>query len=351
MSRQSLSELVEEFSRRGREPAIVARRGYRREVTSYRQLTRWAVQFALELRERGIRTGDRVMLWGPNGPEWVAAFWGCLLRGAVAVPMDDAATPEFAARVAADAAVKLIVAAQEKPEISSAASLLELEDLVSTISRPYGVGSVRTPGEPQQKQSIAQICADEPLTRKHVAEILFTSGTTGEPRGVVLTHGNFLANLEPIERGFAPYRKYERWFHPLRFVTLVPLSHVFGQVMGLFLPPLLGATVVFELSANPGEILRTVKRERATALIAVPRMLDALRGALEREAEARGEQQAFARAFAAAAGQKFLRRVWRFRRIHRRLGWKFWAFICGGAALGAETENFFRRLGYAVVHH
>ncbi|MBZ5703546.1 MAG: AMP-binding protein, partial [Acidobacteriia bacterium] len=89
--------------------------------------------------------------------------------------------------------------------------------------------------------------------------------------------------------------------------------------------------------------------ERATALIAVPRMLDALRGALERAAAARGEQQAFARAFAAAAGRKFLRRAWRFRGIHRRLGWKFWAFICGGAALGPETENFFLRLGYAVI--
>jgi long-chain acyl-CoA synthetase len=347
MSRQSLSELVEEFSRLGRQPAIVAHRGYRREVTSYGELARRAVQFARELQGRNIQTGDRVMLWGPNGSAWVAAFWGCLLRGAVAVPMDDAATPEFAARVAADVAVKLLVASRDKPAISSAASLLVMEDLASTFSRPRGVVGASVAGEPQRP--IAQTLADEPLTRKHVAQILFTSGTTGEPRGVVLTHGNFLANLEPIESGFVPYRKYERWFHPLRFVTLVPLSHVFGQVMGLFVPSLLGATVVFELSANPGEILRTVKRERATALIAVPRMLDALRGALEREAEARGDKESFARTFAAAAGQKFLRRAWRFRGIHRRLGWKFWAFICGGAALGAETEGFFRRLGYAVV--
>src|SRR5258707_13889946 len=65
------------------------------------------------------------------------------------------------------------------------------------------------------------------------------------PRGVVLTHGNFLANLEPLERGITPYRKYERWLHPLRFVTLVPLSHVFAQFMTLFAPPLLGATAVF----------------------------------------------------------------------------------------------------------
>jgi len=72
----------------------------------------------------------------------------------------------------------------------------------------------------------------------------------------VLTHGNFLANLEPLERGIDPYRKHERWLHPLRFVSLVPLSHVFGQFMTLLVPPLLGATVVFEPSANPVEIIR-----------------------------------------------------------------------------------------------
>src|SRR4029077_8404478 len=109
--------------------------------------------------------------------------------------------------------------------------------------------------------------SDEPITRNHVAQILFTSGTTAEPRGVVLTHGIFLANLEPLERGMAPYRKYERWFHPLRFVTLVPLRHVFGQFMALFVPPLLGATVVFEPSPGATEVMRTVKRERATALV------------------------------------------------------------------------------------
>src|SRR6202007_3131597 len=142
--------------------------------------------------------------------------------------------------------------------------------------------------------------------RSTIAEILYTSGTTAEPRGVVLTHGNFLANLEPLERGIEEYRGYERWFHPLRFVTFVPLSHVFGQFMALFMPPLLGGTVVFEPSANPGEIIRTVKRERATALIAVPRMLDALHAGIARDLEARGRGSWMKRNFAAASGKKFL---------------------------------------------
>src|SRR5258708_6522198 len=119
--------------------------------------------------------------------------------------------------------------------------------------------------------------------------------------------------------------------------------------MTLFVPPLLGATVVFENSPHPSEILRTLKRERATALIAVPRMLDSVRKVLEQEIDARGWRAWFTSAYAAADGEPFLRRVWRFRRLHRRLGWKFWAFISGGAALSPETEAFFKRIGYAVV--
>src|SRR5260370_37563053 len=88
-------------------------------------------------------------------------------------------------------------------------------------------------------------------------------------------------------------------------------------------------------SANAAEVLRSVKRERATALIAVPHMLDLLRSGITRDFEARGEMDWFRRTFAAANGQKFLRRAWLFRRIHRRFGWKFWAFISGGAALAS----------------
>jgi long-chain acyl-CoA synthetase len=335
MPRENLNSLFHEFERYGRDIAFVQRRGYRREAWTYRQLSRVAFTCAMELKVRGVRTGDRVLLWGPNSAEWTAAFWGCLLRGAVAVPMDDGATLDFAGRVARDAGVKLIFASREKASLGPAIPRLVLEDLADTASR--------------NNQVSYEGFSDEPITRNHIAQILFTSGTTAEPRGVVLTHGNFLANLEPLERGIDPYRRSERWFHPLRFVTLVPLSHVFGQFMALFVPPLLGATVVFEHSANPSEIIRTVKRERATALIAVPRMLDALHAGIEREFEARGLIGWLKKTLDAANGKKFLRRAWRFRRIHWRFGWKFWAFISGGAALSAGTEEFFKRVGYAVV--
>jgi long-chain acyl-CoA synthetase len=119
--------------------------------------------------------------------------------------------------------------------------------------------------------------------------------------------------------------------------------------MALFVPPLLGATVVFENSTHPTEILRTIKRERATLLIAVPRMLDLLRSGIEREIDSRGWRTWFDKNHAAAERQPFLGRAWRFRRIHRLFGFRFWAFVSGGAALGSDTELFFKRLGFAVV--
>lgn len=347
MARPNLISLFIEFELYKHDIAVVQRRGYRRERWTYARLAKTAFRYENELKERGIRTGDRVVLWGGNSAEWVAAFWGCLLRGAVAVPVDDTSAPEFAERIVQETSASLVIGSRERPRLKSDVPTLELEDLADKPVRGRVIVTHHHYGE--KPAPLYQSLADEPITREHIAEILFTSGTTGEPRGVVLTHGNFLANLEPLERGIERYRKYERWFHPLRFVTLAPLSHVFGQFMGLFVPPLLGSAVVFEWSANPGEVIRAVKRERATALIAVPHMLDLLRGSIERELEARGEGEWFRGAFVVAEGRHFLRRAWTFRRIHRRLGWKFWAFISGGAALSEETEEFFRRIGYAAA--
>ena len=346
MPRENLLSLFSDFAKYEHDIAAVQHVGYRREAWTYAELAERSVRCAQGLRQRDIRTGDRVLLWARNSAEWMAAFWGCLLVGAVAVPMDDGAAPAFVTRVAKDAAVKLIVAGRGKPELGLELPIAILEDLSGTVDGKQS-GSGQT--VPCGTMSGGLDLADERITREHIAEILFTSGTTAEPRGVVLSHGNFLANLEPLERGIDAYRKWERWFHPLRFLTLVPLSHVFGQFMALFVPPLLGAAVVFELSANSSEIIRTVKRERATALIAVPRQLDMVRSGIERHEEAAGRKQKFIENFNAVRDRKFLRRAAAFHAIHRRLGWKFWCFISGGAALSSETEKFFKGIGYAVV--
>ena len=332
MPRQSLVEYLEYFSRYRSDVACVHRRGYRQARWTYRKIAEAAAQFARELESGGIGRGDRVLLWGDNCAEWIVAFWGTLLRGAVVVPMDRIATADFAGRVAAQVGAKLIVSSRELALPAEKFPAVSLESLPEILARhdrqPYG---------------------SPPTARADIAEIIFTSGTTAEPKGVVLTHGNLLANLEPLELEIAKYRRYERIFHPLRFLNLLPLSHVFGQFMGLFVPPLIGATVIFLDTLNPSEVLRSAKRERVSVLAAVPRMLDSLKEKLERDLETEGLLEQFRREFSAAARQRYWRRIWHFRRIHRRLGWKFWAFVSGGAALDPATEAFWNRLGFAVI--
>jgi long-chain acyl-CoA synthetase len=331
-ARQSLAEFVREYGAHQNEVAVAERRGYRMARWTYGQILADANRFARELEARGVAKGEAVLLWGEGSAAWTAAFLGCVLRGAVAVPVDTGSTVEFATRVARDVNAKLIVRSDRaRGGLSSLPSLL-LETLSQSL--------VRHSALPYPSPALA---------RSDTLEIIFTSGTTAEPRGVVISHGNVLANIEPLEREIRNYLRWERIFHPLRFLNLLPLSHIFGQMMGLFIPPLLGATVIHVDSLKPWETIETIRRERASVLVAVPRLIESLEREVEGELERRGRLERFRKQFAASENHHFLRRWWTFRSIHRRFGWKFWAFICGGAALAEPTERFWHRLGYAVV--
>ena len=132
-------------------------------------------------------------------------------------------------------------------------------------------------------------------------------------------------------------------------MNLLPLSHVFGQFLGIFLPQLMGGTVIFQDTFKPSEVIGTIRRERVSVLVAVPRVLQSLKEKIERDLDEDGCREQFRQRFRDAEGKHFLRRWWIFRRIHRQFGWKFWAFISGGAALDRETEEFWGRLGYAAI--
>ncbi len=335
MPRQSLIDFLQEYARRGRSTAFAQRSGYRTSRWSYRDVASLAGQCARELERLGVAPGDRVLLWGRNSAEWVAAFFGCILRGAVAVPMDQGATADFAARVARQVDAKVVFAEREfllGGEALGDRPVILLDSLRETVA-----------------QRSAEPYDSPPLARNSVAQILFTSGATAEPKGVVITHGNILANLEPLEAGIQPYLKWERLVHPLRFLDLVPVSHVFGQFMGVWIPPLLGGAVHFQDSLNPSEIVSTIRRERVSVLVAVPRVLEALQGKIERDLEAAGKLEAFRKEFDAAEKESAWRRLWRFRDIHRQFGWKFWAVISGGATLDPGVERFWNRIGVAAI--
>ena len=333
---ESIAEyFTEHFQAHRHETAYRQQRGYRTESYTHGEVLEMAFGFACKLEARGIAKGDRVMLWGENCAEWVSVFFGCALRGVIVVPMDDGSAADFALRVFQRVEAKLLVRSRRHVRECAAAghsiATLDLEDLPQV-----------TRGENATPPKVA-------LRANDTLQIVFTSGTTSEPKGVVVTHGNVLANIAPVEREMRGYMKYERLVHPLRFLNLLPLSHVFGQFLGMFLPPLLGATVIFQEELKPSEVISTIRRERVSVLVSVPRVLESLKNKIERDLEDRGEGEVFRRRFRLSEKQHFLRRWWTFRAIRRQFGWKFWAFISGGAALDSETEEFWGRLGYAAI--
>jgi long-chain acyl-CoA synthetase len=329
MERSSIATFLDDFLHRGKEIAYVERDGYRTVRWSYRQIAETAFRFVRELEARQIKKGDYVLLWGPNSAAWVSAFFGCAAAGVIVVPMDDAAATDFVLRVFHQVRAQLLVCA--KKHQTSSVPTLSFEELTQTLTS-HSSDPVVSPVQP----------AD-------VLQVVFTSGTTAEPKGVVITHSNVLANIAPLETEIQKYLKYERWFHPVRFLNLLPLSHVFGQFLGLFLPRAMGGTVIFQESLKPSEIIATIKRERVSVLVAVPRVLQSLKEKIERDLEDQSKLEKFRRRFDESKPKHFLHRSWIFRRIRRQFGWKFWAFICGGAALDSVTEEFWQRLGIAVI--
>ncbi len=330
--RTSVAEYLGQFTRYRRDIACVFPRGYRTQRWSYGELLGQAQRAATYLDCIGVAKGDRIMLWGANCGEWLAAFWGAVIRGVVVVPMDSAAAPEFAQRVYNQVQAKLLFSSRGLILESARNRTLHFEDFPS-----LDAAENPTPA------------ATVPLAREDPLQIVFTSGTTGEPKGVVITHGNVLANLEPIEREIQKYLRYERIFHPLRFLNLLPLSHVFGQFMGIFVPPLIGASVRFLESIKPSDIVKGIHRERISVLITVPRLLASLREMLEVALRERWGEERMRSEMEAAGQEHVSRRWWRFRRIHSQFGWKFWAIISGGATLDHDDEEFWRRLGFAVI--
>jgi long-chain acyl-CoA synthetase len=323
--RPHLATLVADFRRYGEQIAVVTHRGNRRFSSTYAQLGELSARCAHAYDQAGLRPGDRVLLWGNNSVEWMAAFFGCILRGIVAVPLDAAGSLEFARRVVAEVGPRLLV--------GDLTLLQQFNSAIPTLGFAAFSSSLPAP----EYLPLPGLSRDTPL------QIIFTSGTTAEPKGIVHTQGNVLASLDTLEQEIGKYLRYERIFHPLRILHTLPLSHVFGQFMGLWVPPLLAAEVHFEDRLQAPRLATLMREERISVLAAVPRVLDLLRGYMELEFPA------LAQNMGAARGESVAKRWWRFRAVHRRLGFKFWAFVSGGAALPADLESFWTTAGFALI--
>jgi long-chain acyl-CoA synthetase len=337
--RDTLLDFFDDLSRAAGD-FIVHDDGFRTRTFSYPEVGRAARGFATRLHSAGIVKGDKVIFFSENRPEWIMAFWGCLLGGIVVVPIDYRSSPDFLSRVARIVAAKVVLIGQDVPPIDAAAGvpIWRLHDLEWKDGEPPAVT----------------------ISRDDVAEIIFTSGATADPKGVLITHRNVLANIIPVEREVLKYRKWGTPFFPLRFLNLLPLSHMFGQAMATFVPPMLTGVVVFMRGYNPGEIASQLKSRRVSVLVSVPKILEVLKEFVERARGPAALAAARVNAHASGGGKpdatdggsvltRTIRRWWRYRAVHRAFGWKFWAFVVGAAPLDSELEAYWGERGFAVI--
>ncbi|AMY12333.1 Long-chain-fatty-acid--CoA ligase [Luteitalea pratensis] len=318
-------------------PFLVHDDGYRTWTFRYDEVGTAARRLAARLHATGLVKGDAVVLWGENRPEWIVAFWACLLRGIVVVPIDYRSAPSLVDRIAAVVSARLLLIGEDVD--ASAVTVDAPRWPLTAILREEAHASADVDDAPP-----VAITADD------TAEIIFTSGATAEPKGVIITHRNVLANIVPIEREMAKYLRYIGPFSPIRFLNLLPLSHMFGQAMAAFVPPMLGGTVVFMRSLAPADVVRQISARRISVLVCVPKILDVLREHVRHAfPETRALQPPADSGLAALPKEKWYRRWWRFRRVHRAFGLKFWSAVVGAAPLDPALEEFWGGLGFLVV--
>ncbi|MEE9284452.1 MAG: AMP-binding protein, partial [Dehalococcoidia bacterium] len=322
----TIIEFLEESAQTfGQRTALLFKPGIRYQKWSYAQLWEGAGKVATLLEQRGLKKGDRALLWAPNCPQWVLAFFGCIRAGVIAVPLDLRSPDDFVERVVSKSSPSLAFVSRLTPGGGEGLDmplvrLEELEPLTNDLPAPQ---------EPE-------------VSSADIAEIMFTSGTTGDPKGVMLTHGNILADLEGV-------RQYIPGKPSYRLLSLLPLSHMFEQMGGLFQALACGASVTYPTSRQPAVLFRTMQETKVTTMLLVPQALDLFMSNIEREVRRQGKERLWNVLMVIARRTPFRMRRYLFRQVHRRFGGHLDLIVSGGAALAPELGEKWALLGVRLL--
>ncbi len=323
-----LIDLVAEMAdRHGHMPALMLTTDQGLERISFIELQQRVDAAASRLFAAGVRRGDRVLLSGNNHPAWPIAWFAIIRAGGVVVPVDPALEAPGPHNIVKRAEITLAV-------VDSDARAWLGDGLPAQTVDLHAVVEGGAPGP----------LPDLELVSDDLASILFTSGTTGEPKGVMLTHGNFTSLLGSLGTVF-PLRPTDR------VLSVLPLHHTFEFTCGLLLPLSRGSRILY-LDEISGERLSHALREgRITAMVGVPALWQLLERRIRSEASSRGKLAEVAfdgalagnRWFGAQTGVDLGRLM--FGSVHSRLGGNIRLLISGGAALPKDTHALFSGLG------
>jgi long-chain acyl-CoA synthetase len=318
-----LSDAAQEF---GEATALAITTSSRQERWSYRQLWDFSGRLASLLRERGLSKGDRTIIWSPNRPEWAVAYFGCLRAGAMAVPLDVRSSPDFVARIIE----------RTQPGVAFCSSET-VDGLPGTILPVISLDDLRDVLEKDATQ-----WTEPSVGGEGIAQIMFTSGTTGDPKGVILTHRNVVSNILAC-RELVPVSSSSR------LLSLLPLSHMFEQIGGLLVPLSRGATIIYPNSLQPRTLFNTMQSDQVTNLVLVPQALQLLMNGIEREVRAKGKEKQWRFLMRVAPIMPMGVRRWLFREVHRQFGGNLTYIMSGGAYLDPELARKWYAIGIPIL--
>jgi long-chain acyl-CoA synthetase len=302
---------------------------------TYQELDRRSRIAAWRLRAMGIQAGDRVLTWSPSTPALPATYFGAIRAGVIFVPLDLRMAPDAIRRIAeVSAARRLIVGTGRDAPDPAAAGLMELPTTTveSLVAEPDG-------DFPADWET--QLAAWPRPRPADVVTLIFTSGTTGTPKGVMLAHDNLLAAIRSYDT-IIPHLDH-------RVVSLLPLSHLFELLVGLLYLVSVGADIRYVRSRNPRVIFGALLRQRVTSMIVVPQILDLFWSAVEREVDRSGRRRSFERLRAIARRLPFFARRLLFRSVHARLGGGMRLFMSSGAFLPPALQQAWEDMGVIVM--
>ena len=302
---------------------------------TYRELLRRSRIAAWRLRAIGLQPGDRLLTWSPSTPALPAAYFGAMMARLIFVPLDARMAPDTIRRIVeVSGAVHLALGsgrdAGDPAEVGLVAFPTTIVDDLS-----------EEPDETFPPDWEAQVAGWPRPRPDEVFELVFTSGTTGNPKGVMLAHDNVLAGVRSFHGIIKPMEH--------RLVSLLPLSHSLEQAVSLYYALDVGADILYVRSRNPRVIFEALHDHRVTTMLLVPQLLDLFWSAIEREVAKQGRTAMFERLRRIARRLPMWARRLLFGTVHQQFGGGLRLFACAGAFLPPALQQAWEDMGVIVL--
>lgn len=305
------------------EPADEAS-GSKGEITifTYAMLQQRVQRFAAYLQAQGIAKGDRLLVWSVSRVNWMVAYLAVLLAGGVVVPLDVNTREDFLSRITRTTEAKFLITTPKQYQSLKEPPLpcIDIEHLPEGQFDPALLPEVQA---------------------EDLAELVFTSGTTGQPKGVMLSHSNIASNAQAALKVVDIHAND-------RALSILPLSHMFETTIEIALLSA-GASILYARSLVPDTLLKLLSSRDITCMVLVPQALQLFMNGIEREVRRQKKEKLWTILHRVAPHLPFAWRRCLFLDVHKRFGSRFRFFISGGAYLAPALAEFWENMGFRVM--